>query len=81
MGPDGGLPGEERMLPREIHNLLAGLCACPRFEAHYRFREKAGGEARFGLACARGELRELIHDTRLNIEPVELFDDWRFFLH
>ena len=58
-----------------------GLRPRRRFEAHHSFREETCRETGFGFACARGELGELIYHPRFDVEPVELFDDWRFFLH
>src|SRR5690348_2780036 len=55
--------------------LSRGLASAIGFEAHHRVSEEAGSQSRLGLACASRELRELIDDARLDVEPVELPDD------
>src|SRR5438874_2733318 len=49
--------------------------------AHHRLREQSCGKPGLGLACAGGELAELVDDPGFDAEAVELLDDRLFGFH
>src|SRR5438874_3004634 len=49
--------------------------------AHHRLREQPCGKPGLGLACAGGELAELVDDPGFDAEAVELLDDGWFGFH